>query len=175
MGIIAFILLIVIARWMIVTAINIIKLIIVALFTPSRSRSKRTITARTKTPEQIELERIKLERERQRLQYEKERLAIMQENARYTRWKRKEQYRADRNGCSRLEHKKQLAQCDLDYCEQALNDITPLVDKYREQFENTVTDKTREQAYKKLSQLEKQQNTLDKKRQKALYILQRAE
>ena len=176
MGIIAFIILIATARWMIVAAINIIKLIIVALFTPSRSSRKRTVTARSrseriKSPEQIEMERIKLEREKLRLEYDKQRIETMKENARYTRWKRKEQYRADRNGCSRSEQQKRLAQIDLDYCDQSLSDLTCLVDHYREQYENTITDKTKEHAYKKLSQLEKQQNALDKKRQAALFIL----
>ena len=90
-------------------------------------------------------------------------------------WKRKrreqieKERREKKQGADRL--KQRLICDDLDYLDQSLQDITPLVDKYRETFEQTVTDKTREQAYKKLYQLEARQHRLDKARQKALYQL----
>jgi hypothetical protein len=90
-------------------------------------------------------------------------------------WKRKrrEQIEKERREKQRGgdDIKKRLARDDLDYLDQAMNDVTPLVDKYREMFEQTVTDKTREQAYKKLYQLEARQHRLDKARQKAIYQL----
>lgn len=90
-------------------------------------------------------------------------------------WKRKrrEQIEQERREKQRGgdDIKRRLARDDLDYLDQAMQDITPLVDKYRETFEQTVTDKTREQAYKKLYQLEARQHRLDKARQKAIYQL----
>ena len=90
-------------------------------------------------------------------------------------WKRKrrEQIEKERREKARGadDLKRRIAHDDLDYLDQSLQDITPLVDKYRETFEQTVTDKTREQAYKKLYQLEARQHRLDKARQKALYQL----
>lgn len=67
--------------------------------------------------------------------------------------------------------KRRLARDDLDYCDQAMGDITRLVDEYRETFEQTTTDKTRERAYKKLYQLEARYHRLDKARKKAIYQL----
>ena len=90
-------------------------------------------------------------------------------------WKRKRREQIDKERREKQrggdDIKKRLARDDLDYLDQAMQDITPLVDKYRETFEQTVTDKTREQAYKKLYQLEARQHRLDKARQKAIYQL----
>lgn len=130
--------------------------------------------------ERIEADRIaRIERERRKeeraeiewqwkVQKEADRRAELE-------WKRKqrEQIEKERREKQRGgdDIKKRLARDDLDYLDQAMQDITPLVDKYRETFEQTVTDKTREQAYKKLYQLEARQHRLDKARQKAIYQL----
>lgn len=176
MGIIAFIILLVMIKHIIRIVLSVLHWIIVSLFTPSRSSRKRTVAARRrsermKTPEQIELEQIKLERERQRLQYEKERFDIMRENAKHTRWKRLQQYKAQQTGTDRNGQKRQIAEIDLAYYDQSLSDLTVIIDRLRDEYENSVNDKTREKAYKKLSALEARQNTLDKKRQMALNVI----
>ena len=130
--------------------------------------------------ERIEADRIaRIERERRKeeraeiewqwkVQKEADRRAELE-------WKRKRREQVERERREKQrggdDIKRRLARDDLDYLDQAMQDITPLVDKYRETFEQTVTDKTREQAYKKLYQLEARQHRLDKARQKAIYQL----
>lgn len=179
MGIISIIIVLFIVKKLIALILSIIGSILTVCSGSNRGRTQRI--KQTK-PERIrseraantELERIKLEREKQKLQYEKERLAIMQENAKYTRWKRLQQYKTQRNGSDQNgQHgqKKQIAEIDLAYCDQSLSDLTVMIDRLREEYENSLNDKTREKAYKKLSTLESRQNTLDKKRQIALNII----
>ena len=117
----------------------------------------------------IERERIKADRDAIRFEWAVQREADWRAELEYKRARRErleaERIAADRNGA---DLKRRLARDDMDYYDQALTDLTPLVDAYRETFEQTLTDKTREQAYKKLYQLEARQHRLDKARQKAL-------
>lgn len=176
MGIISIIIVLFIVKKLLALILSIIGSILTVCSGSNRGRSKQIRTERIRSDRaaNTELERIRLEREKQKLQYEKERLAIMQENAKYTRWKRLQQYKTQRNGSDQNgQHgqKKQIAEIDLAYCDQSLSDLTVMIDRLREEYENSLNDKTREKAYKKLSTLESRQNTLDKKRQIALNII----
>ena len=115
--------------------------------------------------EQVKAERAEIEWQ-WKVQKEADRRAELE-------WKRKQREQIEKERREKMRNgddlKQRLANDDLDYLDQAMQDITPLVDKYRELFEQTVTDKTREQAYKKLYQLEARQHRLDKARKKALY------
>ena len=131
---------------------------------------------------QREMERDAREKERHDWQREKMEWARQKEQDRRQEleWKRKqrEQIEKEREKANQEDTKQRkrelalkMACADLDYIDQSMTDLTPLVDQYRETFENTVTDKTKWNAYKKLYQLEQRQNRLDKQRMKALYTL----
>lgn len=118
------------------------------------------------------------EREKQRFKWEQEKMewARQKEADRRCELEYKKQQREEAKQDGKQEEKRKqaarIAKIDLDYCDQALTDLTPLVDMYREQFENTVTEKTKEKAYKKLVKLEAAQNRLDKQRLKAIHTIQ---
>lgn len=176
MGIIAALTVLFIAKKLLCLVYSIITTIIKTIFSPSRGRpiqNRRNGSNRIKSDRtaNTELEQIKSERERIKLELDRQRLKAAQENFNYTRWKRKQDIKT---GSSGSEHKKKLAQTDLDYCDQALGDLTIIIDKTREEYENTVNDKTRDKAYKRLVTLEARQNILDKKRQTAIYNLEKA-
>lgn len=147
-------------------------------------QARRIEAARLKEIERKErdLQREAREKERHEWQREKMEWARQKElDRRYDleqRRKRLEQIEKERKEqTSKTEKQRKheteikIACADLDFIDQSLSDLTPLVDQYRETFENTVTDKTKWNAYKKLYQLEARQNRLDKQRMKALYTL----
>lgn len=144
-------------------------------------QARRIEAARLKEIERKErdLQREAREKERHDWQREKMEWARQKElDRRYDleqRRKRLEQIekeRKEQQKTDKTEQARRIAKVDLDFIDQSLADLTPLVDQYRETFENTVTDKTKWNAYKKLYQLEARQNRLDKQRMKALYTIQ---
>ena len=157
--------------------------------TERAAREQRKIEDQARRIEAARLKEIeRKERDLQREAREKERHEWMKERQEWARQKeldrrydleqrrkrleqiekeRKEQQKTDKT-----EQARRIAKVDLDFIDQSLTDLTPLVDQYRETFENTVTDKTKWNAYKKLYQLEARQNRLDKQRMKAIYTIQ---
>ena len=157
---------------------------------PERAaREQRKIEEQARRIEAARLKEIeRKERDLQREAREKERHEWMKERQEWARqkeqdrrqeleWKRKqreqiEKERKEQQKTDKTEQARRIAKVDLDFIDQSLTDLTPLVDQYRETFENTVTDKTKWNAYKKLYQLEARQNRLDKQRMKAIYTIQ---
>jgi hypothetical protein len=157
--------------------------------TERAAREQRKIEDQARRIEAARLKEIeRKERDLQREAREKERHEWMKERQEWARqkeqdrrqeleWKRQqraqiEKERAEQKKADKTEQARRIAKVDLDFIDQSLSDLTPLVDQYRETFENTVTDKTKWNAYKKLYQLEARQNRLDKQRMKAIYTLQ---
>lgn len=157
--------------------------------TERAARERRKIEDQARRIEAARIKEIeRKERDLQREAREKERHEWMKERQEWARqkeqdrrqeleWKRKqreqiERERKEQQKTDKTEQARRIAKVDLDFIDQSLSDLTPLVDQYRETFENTVTDKTKWNAYKKLYQLEARQNRLDKQRMKALYTIQ---
>ena len=157
--------------------------------TERAAREQRKIEDQARRIEAARLKEIeRKERDLQREAREKERHEWMKERQEWARqkeqdrrqeleWKRKqreqiEKERKEQQKTDKTEQARRIAKVDLDFIDQSLTDLTPLVDQYRETFENTVTDKTKWNAYKKLYQLEARQNRLDKQRMKAIYTIQ---
>lgn len=157
--------------------------------TERAAREQRKIEDQARRIEAARLKDIeRRERDLQREAREKERHEWMKERQEWARqkeqdrrqeleWKRKqreqiEKERKEQHKTDKTEQARRIAKVDLDFIDQSLTDLTPLVDQYRETFENTVTDKTKWNAYKKLYQLEARQNRLDKQRMKAIYTIQ---
>ena len=157
--------------------------------TERAAREQRKIEDQARRIEAARLKEIeRRERDLQREAREKERHEWMKERQEWARqkeqdrrqeleWKRKqreqiEKERKEQQKTGKTEQARRIAKVDLDFIDQSLTDLTPLVDQYRETFENTVTDKTKWNAYKKLYQLEARQNRLDKQRMKAIYTIQ---
>ena len=157
--------------------------------TERAAREQRKIEEQARRIEAARLKEIeRKERDLQREAREKERHEWMKERQEWARqkeqdrrqeleWKRKqreqiEKERKEQQKTDKTEQARRIAKVDLDFIDQSLTDLTPLVDQYRETFENTVTDKTKWNAYKKLYQLEARQNRLDKQRMKAIYTIQ---
>ena len=145
----------------------------------SRRKRNRIVAARYEIEQAKQIDRQRREKMRFEWQQEKMEWARQKEADRRQdlEWKRKqreqiEKERKEKKGADKTEQARRIAKVDLDFIDQSLTDLTPLVDQYRETFENTVTDKTKWNAYKKLYQLEARQNRLDKQRMKALYTIQ---
>ncbi len=154
--------------WIISAVFRMFKGLLLLLIKPRRKRKRSR--ARRPRFEQINPARDVMKQERRIAAIEK------QEEKRHAaaiREQEKQRKQAEREKAQRIksEREKEIAKIDLAYINQSLDDITPLVDKYRELYENTLTEKTREQAYKKMIAYESRQNRLDKQRKKALYII----
>ena len=130
-------------------------------------RKARALQREAREKERHDWQREKMEWARQKEQDRRQELEWKRKQREQIEKERKEQQKTDKT-----EQARRIAKVDLDFIDQSLTDLTPLVDQYRETFENTVTDKTKWNAYKKLYQLEARQNRLDKQRMKALYIIQ---
>ena len=130
-------------------------------------RKARDLQREAREKERHDWQREKMEWARQKEQDRRQELEWKRKQREQIEKERKEQQKTDKT-----EQARRIAKVDLDFIDQSLTDLTPLVDQYRETFENTVTDKTKWNAYKKLYQLEARQNRLDKQRMKALYIIQ---
>ena len=147
-------------------------------------QARRIEAARLKEIERKErdLQREAREKERHDWQREKMEWARQKEQDRRQEleWKRKqreqiEKERKEQANKTEKQRKREteikIACADLDYIDQSMTDLTPLVDMYRDEFENCVNDKAKWKAYKRLYQLEQRQNNLDKRRMKALYTI----
>ena len=130
-------------------------------------RKERDLQREAREKERHDWQREKMEWARQKEQDRRQELEWKRKQREQIEKERKEQHKTDK-----AEQARRIAKVDLDFIDQSLTDLTPLVDQYRETFENTVTDKTKWNAYKKLYQLEARQNRLDKQRMKALYTIQ---
>lgn len=130
-------------------------------------RKERDLQREAREKERHDWQREKMEWARQKEQDRRQELEWKRKQREQIEKERKEQQKTDKT-----EQARRIAKVDLDFIDQSLTDLTPLVDQYRETFENTVTDKTKWNAYKKLYQLEARQNRLDKQRMKALYTIQ---
>jgi hypothetical protein len=144
-------------------------------------QARRIEAARLKEIERKERDLQREAREKERHEWAKERQEWARQkelDRRYDLEQRRkrldqiEKERAEQKKADKSEQARRIAKVDLDFIDQSLTDLTPLVDQYRETFENTVTDKTKWNAYKKLYQLEARQNRLDKQRMKAIYTIQ---
>lgn len=154
--------------WLVKSLISGLYGILKLIIKPRRKRARKRATRprfdynRAGRDEQKQQARIAaIERAEQKRQIEAER-----EQAKQAKQAEKERLQRIKR-----EREKEIARIDLSYINQSLEDITPLVDKYRELYENTLTEKTKEAAYKKMVQYESRQNRLDKQRKKALYII----
>ena len=146
--------------------------------------SEKELLAQRRRIAAIEAEQRRIEkaaRDKEKWEWEKEKMEWArrkeQDRPQELEWKRKqreqiEKERKEQQKTDKTEQARRIARVDLDFIDQSLSDLTPLVDQYRETFENTVTDKTKWNAYKKLYQLEARQNRLDKQRMKVLYTIQ---
>jgi hypothetical protein len=137
-------------------------------------QARRNMERERMEKERHEWQREKMEWQREKLEWERQK---EQDRRQELEWKRKqreqiEKERKEQQKTDKTEQARRIAKVDLDFIDQSLTDLTPLVDQYRETFENTVTDKTKWNAYKKLYQLEARQNRLDKQRMKAIYTIQ---
>ncbi len=140
-------------------------------------QARRNMERERMEKERHEWQREKMEWQREKLEWERQK---EQDRRQELEWKRKqreqiEKERKEQANKTEKQRKREteikIACADLDYIDQSMTDLTPLVDMYRDEFENCVNDKAKWKAYKRLYQLEQRQNNLDKRRMKALYTI----